>query len=223
MVLDVTIELAFFVISLAFEFAEYLLVGLAENVSQGRQTAAMGHADEYFFHPVLGAFFHYGVQRRNQGLTALEGKALLADKLFLKKLFKQRCLCEFFQNLNPVFHADARAVGELDVLAHPGLALHVLNGHVLDTDGMAVREFQMVDDFLQCRRPDAHFRSCLKDRVQICRRQAEILQTQIRTVHATGSYRIGLREEVAPDAVRVNQVDDLKFLEGLRGRCILAI
>ena len=141
-VLDVTIEFAIFVVRLPFEFAENLLVGLTENVRQCRQTTAVGHADEHFLHPVLGALFHHGIQCRNQGLTALEGKALLANKLFLEKLFKQGRLREFFQNLNPVFYADARAVGELDVLAHPGLALHVLNGHVLDANGVAIRQLQ---------------------------------------------------------------------------------
>ena len=61
------------------------------------------------------------------------------------------------------------------------------------------------------------------DPTEVLGRLAEIPQAQIRAVYASRTHRIGLGEEVAPDAVRVNQVDDLKFLEGLRGRCILAI
>ena len=168
-VLDVTIEFALFVVRLPFEFAENLLVGLTENVRKCRQTTAVGHTDEHFLHPMLGALFHHGIQCRNQGLTALEGKALLANKLFLEKLFKQGRLSEFFQNLNPVFYADARAVGELDVLAHPGLALHVLNGHVLDANGVAIGQLQVIDNLLQRRRSDAHLRSRLKDRIKVRR------------------------------------------------------
>ena len=178
----------------------------------------MGHADENFLNALLGTFLYHGIQCRNQRLTTLERKALLADKFFLEELFEQGSLREFLQNLNPVFYADARAVGELNVLAHPGLQLHVLNGHVFDADGVAIRQLQVVDNLLQRRRPDAHLRSRLKNRIKVRRRQAEVTQAQIRAVHATRSHRIGLREEVAPDAVRVNQVDDLKFLEGLRGR-----
>ena len=140
MVLDVTIKFAFFVVCLSFEFAENLFVRLTEDVRQRRQTTAMGHADEHFLHALLGTFLYRGIQCRNQRLTALEGKTLLADKFFLEELFEQGSLREFLQNLNPVFYADARAVGELNVLAHPGLELHVLNGHVFDADGVAIRQ-----------------------------------------------------------------------------------
>ena len=135
---------------------------------------SVSHANEHLLHPVLGAFF-YRHPMPQSTIHRPRGKIVLADKLFWRNS-SNKVAWAGFSNLHPILHANARTVGELDVFAHPRLALHVLNRHVLNADGMAIREFQMVNDFLERRWSNAHFRSCLKDCIKVCHRKAEILK-----------------------------------------------
>ena len=63
------------------ELREQLLGRLAEDVDQNVQPATVGHADHDLLDLAYPALLDEVVEQRDQGVTALEGKALLADVL----------------------------------------------------------------------------------------------------------------------------------------------
>ena len=72
----------------AFELGEDHLVGLAQDVGEHVQAAAVRHAHDDLFDPAVAGVLDQGVEQRNERLGALEGEALLADVLGVEELFE---------------------------------------------------------------------------------------------------------------------------------------
>ena len=72
-------------VQVALELLEDLRVGLADDVGQHVQPAAVGHADDDLVQAGLRRAVEDRVQQRDDGLAALEGEALLADVLGLQE------------------------------------------------------------------------------------------------------------------------------------------
>ena len=126
------------VVGLAGELLENVGVGLVQDVREGVQAAAVGHADDELFGPQLGTALHDGVQRGQQALPALHAEALLAHELLLEELLEDGRLVELFENLLLLRLAQHRPVGQLDVVLEPLPALRLADVHVLDADRMAI-------------------------------------------------------------------------------------
>src|SRR3546814_9889741 len=70
----------------AGEFAEDDAIGLAQDVGENVEAAAMGHAEDDFLHAVLAAIFDDTFERRNHRFAAVEAEALGPDILFRQEL-----------------------------------------------------------------------------------------------------------------------------------------
>ena len=86
---------------------------------------------------------------------------LYTDKAI--EFLKQRRLSQFLQNLNAVCHIQTRTISEFNHLANPYLAIHILNHHVFNSDAMAIRFDQVIDDFLKRCLSNSHLISSLKN------------------------------------------------------------
>ena len=64
----------------ALEFVEELAVGLAHDVGEHVEAAAMGHADDDLLHAELAAALDDLLQRRNHRFAAVEPEALGAEE-----------------------------------------------------------------------------------------------------------------------------------------------
>ena len=70
-VLDVAVAVGGLDVEDVFELAEDVLVGLAEDVGQDVQPAAVGHADDHLPRPQLGGLLDHGVEDRDGRLRPL--------------------------------------------------------------------------------------------------------------------------------------------------------
>ena len=223
MVLDVTVKKSVVVVRLAFELAEDVGVGLAQNVRQGAQTTAVRHADHDFLHATGGARLNHGVQRRNQTLPTFKREAFLAHELFLQEFLEQGRLADFLQHVLSALRIQARAVRQFNPFTNPCKALRLADVHVFDSNGFAVGGLEVSHDVFQRCRPQPHFAARLKHGVEVGLTQVKLPQIQRGHVGPAGPYRVGLGEQVAPGAVPMDQVQHLELLQG-RWRCsVLAI
>src|SRR5438876_739821 len=78
-VLHVAVAVRGVIAEIILELAEDFGIGFLQDVRQNIEPAAMGHADDVFFHAPLRRFFDERIQQRDQRLGALQREALLAD------------------------------------------------------------------------------------------------------------------------------------------------
>ena len=191
----------------AFEFAEDLGIGLAGDVGEHVQAAAVGHANADFFHAFVSGTGNDGVQQRNQGLAAFQREALLADELRLQEGFECLCGVELAQDAQLLF-AGGLAVRSLKAVLEPGTFFRILDVHVLDARGTAVGITQHAEDLAQLEHRLAAESAGGPLAVQVPQGQAVVQDVQVRVAALDVLQRVGVRHQVAAHAVSVDQLLD---------------
>jgi hypothetical protein len=135
-------------ILLPLELPEDLAVGLAGDVGQHVEPAAVRHPDAHLVHPVAGGVRQDPVEQRDDGLAAFEREPLLPDELGLQERLERLGGVEPPQDPHLLVAGRAR-IRNLDLGLDPGPLLGILDVHVLDADGAAVRVAQDAEDAAQ--------------------------------------------------------------------------
>src|SRR3546814_1317256 len=89
----------------AGEFAEDDAIGLAQDVGENVEAAAMGHAEDDFLHAVLAAIFDDTFERRNHRFAAVEAAALGPDIIFRQELLRSEEHTSELQSLMRISYA----------------------------------------------------------------------------------------------------------------------
>ena len=98
------------------------------DVAEHIQTAAVGHAHVDFLHAVFRTVLDDGIQRGDDRLAALEGKAFLADVLGVKKFFEELGLVNAAEDAEFLVLGERRLKpGGLDAFLQPAAAVLILN------------------------------------------------------------------------------------------------
>ncbi len=135
-------------VDVALELPEDLAVGLADDVGQHVQPAAVRHADDDLVHVVVGRHLAQLVQQHDRGLAALQGEPLLTDELGLQEGLEDLGLVQLVQD--PQVFLARQPVGlALHRPLHPFALIAVGHVHVLDADGATVGVAQHVEDVAQ--------------------------------------------------------------------------
>ncbi len=71
------------------ELGEDFLVGLAENVDEDIEPAAMSHANDHLLDPGVRGLVDKRFEQRDEGLGTFEGEALLAGVACLQEVLEQ--------------------------------------------------------------------------------------------------------------------------------------
>src|SRR4051794_22157878 len=181
----------------------------------------MSHSDNGLKRVVVRRPFQHFVEDHDRAFKTLEAKALLPHKTSLQKLF------EFLGLNEPVQDAAADRLvqlpgirGRFHVLLEPLLLGRILDVHVLNTDRSAISPAKTVQDLAK-RFERLHVRSdaaawsfyrARKERtVEIPNGQSVRSRIEFRMVSRIVAKRIGVREKMAPNAVRVDQLNDGGF------------
>src|SRR5690242_10261900 len=77
MIFYIAIAKALLWIHVAFKLVENLLIGFPKNIGEYIEAAAMCHAEDEFFHPLLSARLNDGIQRCDRRFTPFQGKSFL--------------------------------------------------------------------------------------------------------------------------------------------------
>ena len=93
----------------------------------------------------VGRGLEHGVEDRDGRLGALEAEALLADVLGGEELLERLGRVELGEDVALVLDGEL-VVAALDLLLDPALLVELLDVHVLDADGAAVRVAQHAED-----------------------------------------------------------------------------
>ena len=123
----------------ALEFVKDRAVGFLHDVSEHRQAAPVGHADDDVFDTQLAAALDDLLHCRDKAFAAIEAKAFGAHIFDVEKLLKALGLDQLAQDRLAAF------LGELDFFAvafdplfQPAGLLGVGDMHVLQREGAAV-------------------------------------------------------------------------------------
>ena len=127
----------------ALELRENLLVGLAHDVGQHVEPAAVGHANHHFLHAQLGPLTDDGVEGRNGGFAAFQREALLPQEFGVQEVLEHYGLVEFAQDALLVLLARVEIERiMLHFLPEPVQHLRVADVHVLEADAAGVNLLQ---------------------------------------------------------------------------------
>ena len=132
-------------VDVALELLEQLAVGLADDVGQHVEPAAVRHAEHRGVEVVGGGPLEDGVDQRDGRLGALDAEALLAEVLRAEELLEGLGRVEPVEDVALDLGLDG-GVDALDLLLDPGLLLGLLDVHVLDAHRAAVGVAQHVED-----------------------------------------------------------------------------
>ena len=132
----------------SLELAEDLAIGFSGNVGENVEAAAVRHGDGDLVEAVLGGGLEDFIDHTDRRLSTLEAEAFLPDIFGLQERFKGFCLVQFREDpqLGVVV---GLFVGFLQFFLEPGPLLRVLDVHVFNTDGAAVRVPENTEDFAQ--------------------------------------------------------------------------
>ena len=224
----------------AAELVEDRLVGLAHEVGQDVQAAAVRHAEHHFLQAQLTAALEDLLETRNHRLGAFQAEALGAGVLLVEELLEGFGRRQALQDRPLAGHREGGAVERLvfDALLDPALLIGVLNVHELDADRAAVDHAADLDDLVQGRdlapenavdedRPvQILFREAVGGRIQLGmgdpRRQAERIELRFQvSAHAIGTDQHQGADRVdrgAPDVILRERVGRQRCGRGSSGR-----
>ena len=195
-------------VDVALELAEDLAVGLADDVGEHVEPAAVRHADGDLVEAGLGGRLADLVDQRDRGLAALEAEPLLADELGLQERLERLGLVELEQDPQLLL-AGRLLVRLLDALLDPAALLGVLDVHVLDADGAAVRVAQDAEDVAQLHEPALAAEGAGGElAVEVPQRQAVRLDLEVGVAALLVLQRVGVGHHVAAHPVGVDQLED---------------
>ena len=133
------VDRAVVVLELAFELVEELRRGLAEDVDQHVEAAAVGHADHDFLDAVVAGGADDVVDHRDQAVAAFEREALLADVLGVQVALEAFGGRERFEHADLLVLLQAGiARGLFQARVDPRALLVVGDVHELGADGAGV-------------------------------------------------------------------------------------
>ena len=147
-VLHVTGALHRLGIEVALELLEDLAVGLAHDVGQHVEAAAVGHAHHDLGHPRTRGGIEQRVQQDDGRLRAFETEALLSDVARVEEALEDLGRVEPAEDVPLLLDVERRRLA-FDVLLDPALLLGILNVHVLDGERPAVGIAQHVEDLVE--------------------------------------------------------------------------
>ena len=206
-------------IDVALELPEDLRVGLADDVGQHVQPAAVRHADADLLQTGFGGLLAHLVQQGDRRLAALQGEPLLSDELGLQERLEDLGLVELVQDPQ-VLLARQRLVRPLHPVLDPLALGRLLNVHVLDADGPAVGVAQDAQDLAHLHPALAAGEGAGRElAVQVPQRQAVGLHVEIVVAALAVLQRIGVGHQVAAHPVGVDHLHD----PGLLGDLVLVI
>ena len=137
---------------IALELREDRLERLGHDIGQHRQAAAVRHAKLDVLQAQLAAGLDDGFHARDQGLAALQAKALGGGELDLAEALEALGLDQLVQDRLLAFRGEADfLLAALDALLQPALLVDVVDVHVLDADGRAVGALQDRENLAQAR------------------------------------------------------------------------
>ena len=205
------------------ELGEQLAQPLAEHVDEDVEAAAVGHAEDDLFSALPPELLHQPVQQRDQALRALEREALLADVLAVEEGLQRLGVREPREDAQLLFAREGRRVLRcLHALLQPPLDGRILAVHVLDADGAAVGPLEVGEDLAQGHLALAGGEVAGGERlVELLFGEAEVLDLELGRGRLEQPERVEIREEVAADAVGVDQLSDL-LLQDLRLQPLLS-
>ncbi len=138
---------------IALEFGKDRGIGLADEIGEHVQPAAMRHADHEFLDAERGAAPQDRLQRRHQGLAALDAEALGAGIAAVEKPLKGLGGGQDLQDFLAAGRRQRRAaLARLEFLLDPGALGRHLDVHVFDADRAAIGLAQDRDDLAQAAR-----------------------------------------------------------------------
>ncbi len=185
-----------------------LRVGLADDVRQHVEPAAVRHADA---RPRPGAASAAASSTASSsgdgGLAALQREPLLADVLGLQEGLERLGGVEPAQDAQLLL-ALGLVVAALDPGLDPAALLRVLDVHVLDADGAAVRVAQHAEDVAQLHHRLAGEAADRELALEVPQRQVVRLDVEVRVLALLVLQRVGVGHQVAADPVGVDQLHD---------------
>ena len=112
--------------------------GLAQNVGEHAETAAVGHAHDDLFDANLGTLLEKRIDCGDGGFATFEGEAFLADESGVEELLEEFRLEEAAQDLGFAKFIERRLiVAGFHAFLEPVAGLHIVEMHVFDSDGAA--------------------------------------------------------------------------------------
>lgn len=190
------------------ELLEDLRAGLADDVGEDVQPSPVGHADDGLPGAQPCGAAQQGVEQDDRRLPALQRVPLLADVLGVQEGLERLGGAQPLQDVQALRAGGAR-LRTLDAPLYPQPLARVLDVHVLDPGGTAVRGAQRPDHLAQrhLRPPGETVDGQAPLRVTGV--QAVPRRLQFRTVHRRlRAHRVGGGGQVPADPVRVDQRRD---------------
>ncbi len=178
----------------------------------------MGHADDDLFDAVLRRRLDEQVDHRDHALGAFEREAPRPEVILVDELLEDLRLGELRENANELGTLERRVVTRgLHAVLKPEARFGLLDLRELDADGGAVRLAQVGDDLAQGRPlgEAAHpGRGEGLVEVRVC--QSEVRELELGVRLGRIAERVDVREEVAADAVGVDELGDAALELGCR-------
>ena len=181
----------------------------------------MCHADDELLRSHTRSFIEQHIEDDHQCFGAFKREALVADETSVQEFLQTLCRGQRAENL--LLHLGLKYTlvpDRLHPFLEPLLLLRVLNVHEFHTDGATVGFAQDVEDFPQCRIWLSAELARKELSVQIPQRQSVISRVEFGVMVRFVHERIKMSNEVATNAVRVDQLYHPRlFLYLLVGLC----
>jgi hypothetical protein len=189
----------------ALELAEDLPVGLARDVGQHVEAAAVRHPDRDLFEVRLGGALQDLVHQGDGRLAALEAEALLADVLGLQEGLERLGLVQLRHDAQ-LLVLGRLLVRLLEPRLEPGPLDRVRDVHVLDADRAAVRVAQHAEHLAQQRGPLAAETADDELAVEVPEGEAVVADLEVGMRALPVLERVDVGHQVSADAERVDQL-----------------
>ena len=188
------------------ELVENEFEGLAQEISQDIEPAAVGHAHDNFLDTGRFAALQYGIENDEERLGALEGKAFLPHIPRVEEVFEGFGLVKLAQDgavQAGILFVMVAAV--FDALTDPVAEARVLDVHELGADRIAVDGAQFGEHLTQQHRLSVAeiFRG--NGALEITLGETDGLEREKRVLRRGGTERVETRDGMAKGAVGVGQ------------------
>src|SRR5262249_5274887 len=133
------------------ELPENLPRAFGHDICEDIQAASMGHAQHNLIDALLARSLDRKIEQGNQTFSAFERETFGSDKFLAYELFEDHGICKARQNSNLFFVAQVDPIaGAFHSFLKPMSNETVVDVHVLDADGPAIRIAQAVQNLAKC-------------------------------------------------------------------------
>ncbi len=210
-------------IRVALEFREDLRQRLADDVGEHVEPAAVRHPDDDFLDAVGGSPGQQLLQDGDGRLRPFQRKTLLAHETRVQKMLERFGVDEFLQDPDTRVAVERPTVRlRLHAELQPALLLRVLDVHVLAANLPAVGLAQSLEGLSQRgNRPRRVFADGLSQAagqelpVQVPDRQPIGGRVEFRMIAGLGAQRIEIGDQVAADAIGIDELQYRRLLGDL--------